>query len=735
MVGAAHNLPYQTSSFVGRQRELAKLREWLVGSRLVTLVGAGGCGKTRLALELARDCLPHYPEGVRLVDLSPLSDGALVAQALARTLDIHEEIGRDWIDTLVSRLGAARLLVLLDNCEHLRPAAAEAAHALLSGCGSLQVLATSREPLNLPGESIFRVPPLTAEEAVELFAVRARQAGAMDEGQPEVVEDICRRLDMMPLAIELAAARARAMTSREILRRLDDRFRLLRGGSQVAPARQQTLRATIEWSYALLTPQERALSDRLAIFAGGFTVAAAEQVCADSELLPVDVSELLERLVDRSLLVPEVSAAGETRYSQLETVREYARERLSWLPEADAIARRHAAHFEKVAERARPELMTGEVGPWLQALVEEADNLRAALDWCHEHEPGWELRMALTLFAFWLSRGFVAEGRRRLAGILAKFPDPNLDRALALSASGRLASRQNDFEAAEASLHEALVIQRRSGNPRGVARAQRELGLVLAYELRYDEARPLLEEAVASARATGEPSMLAAALDYYGFLAAATDDPAGARLVLVESVAIRRQLGQRYPAAFALLTLGRVLVSLGELDQAEQALDEALAVLREVGDLAAMAIALLIVSVIAARRGLGQRAAVLKGAAHQIGDRSGSSAPPWRDLWFTDMEAADPGDLVSDLDRLVATATDGRVALAATRPKLPQLSGREAQVAGLVAEGLSNRKIGVALHISERTVETHVQHILNKLAFHSRSQIAAWVAGRTVGSA
>jgi predicted ATPase len=190
----------------------------------------------------------------------------------------------------------------------------------------------------------------------------------MDEGQPEVVEEICRRLDMMPLAIELAAARARAMTSREILRRLNDRFRLLRGGSEIAPARQQTLRATIEWSYALLTAQQRALSDRLAIFAGGFTAAAAEQVCADSELHQVDISELLERLVDRSLLVPEVSPAGETRYSQPETVREYARERLSWLPEADGIPRRHAAHFEKVAERARPELMAGENGPGCRRL-------------------------------------------------------------------------------------------------------------------------------------------------------------------------------------------------------------------------------------------------------------------------------------------------------------------------------------------------------------------------------
>jgi DNA-binding CsgD family transcriptional regulator/tetratricopeptide (TPR) repeat protein len=352
----------------------------------------------------------------------------------------------------------------------------------------------------------------------------------------------------------------------------------------------------------------------------------------------------------------------------------------------------------------------------MQALVEEADNLRAALDWCHEHEPGWELRMALTLFVFWLSRGFAAEGRRRLAGILAKFQAPNLDRALALRVNRRLASRQNDFGAAEASLQEALVIQRRSGDPRGVARAQCELGLVLANELRYDEARPLLEKAVARARATGEASVLAPALEYYGFLAAATDDPADARLVLMESVAIRRRIGQRYPAAIALNALGRVLVSLGELEQAEQALDEALVVLREVGDLAGMAIALLNFSAIAARRGLDKRAAVLKGAAHQLGGRSGSSAPPWRDLWFADIEPADPGDLISDFDRLGATATDGRVSPAATRPKAPRLSRREAQVAGLVAEGLSNRKIGVALHLSERTVETHVQHILNKLA-------------------
>jgi predicted ATPase len=242
------------------------------------------------------------------VDVSPLSDDALLTQVLGSTLGLPEDAGRDRLDTVLSRLEREQLLILFDNCEHLRRPCALLAHALLSRCPGLKVLATSREPLNLPGESIFRVPPLTMRAAVELFAERAREAGALDGGPPEVVEAVCQRLDRMPLAIELAAAHARAMTSQEILRRLDDRFKLLRGGSQVAPARQQTLRATIAWSYGLLSSPERTLSDRLAIFAGGSTADAAEEICADNELPSAEVAELMEQLVDKSLLVPEVGA-------------------------------------------------------------------------------------------------------------------------------------------------------------------------------------------------------------------------------------------------------------------------------------------------------------------------------------------------------------------------------------------------------------------------------------------
>ena len=715
-------------------------------------------GKTRLALELAREGQRQFPGGVWLVDVSPLSDDALLTQVLGSTLGLPEDAGRDRLDTVLSRLEREQLLILFDNCEHLRRPCALLAHALLSRCPGLKVLATSREPLNLPGESIFRVPPLTMRAAVELFAERAREAGALDGGPPEVVEAVCQRLDRMPLAIEFAAAHARAMTSQEILRRLDDRFKLLRGGSQVAPARQQTLRATIAWSYGLLSSPERTLSDRLAIFAGGSTADAAEEICADNELPSAEVAELLEQLVDKSLLVPEVGAEGQTRYWQLETVRAHARENLSSQPETAALERRHALHYAEMAERAGPALMRSGARSWLRNLAAESDNLRAALDWCHDHEPGRELRAAVALVLFWLWRDSAAEGRRRLARVLTNFSDPTVDRAMALTASSRLASRTLDYEAAATALQEALEIQRQRGSVEEVAWAQRELGLTLTFATRFDEARPLLQEAMAAAQATGERSMIAAGLLGVGLVTAATD-PSEARDLLLKCVAVRRQLsqhrsnfsqpvaaasvepssagpaagprgssrGDRTEDAWALAALGGVSASLGELDQAEQALDEALVVAGEVDDRGMVGGILACAAAVAAQRGMGQRASILKGAAYRLWGPSGTNLPPWLEQSYANIQATDPADLVRDLDRLVAYATGRHPVPAASRPKPGPVSAREAEVAMLVTEGLSNSEIGRTLHLSERTVETHVQHILNKLGFHSRSQIAAWI--------
>ncbi|MBO0703714.1 MAG: hypothetical protein J2P39_00215 [Candidatus Dormibacteraeota bacterium] len=760
------NLPFPTSSLVGRQDELAALRERLAANRVVTLLGAGGCGKTRLALELGRECQRLFPDGVWLVDVSPLDDDALLTQVLGSTLEVPEDAGHDRLDTVLRRLEPAQLLILFDNCEHLRRSCALLAHALLSRCPRLKVLATSREPLNLPGESIFRVPPLARGEAVALFAERAREAGALNEGPPDVVEAVCGRLDRMPLAIELAAAHARAMTGQEILRRLDDRFKLLRGGSQVAPARQQTLRATIAWSYGLLSRAECTLSDRLGIFAGGCTAEAAEEIGADDQLPGADVAELIEQLVDKSLLVPEVGAEGQTRYWQLETVRAHARERLSSQAETVALARRHALYYANMAERAGPALMRSGARSWLNSLAAESDNLRAALDWCHEHEPGHELRAAVALVLFWFWRDAAAEGRRRLAGVLTNFPDPTVERATALTAIGRVASRTLDYEAATTALREALEIQRRIGTVEEVAWAQRELGLTLTFATRFDEARPLLQEAMAAARATGRQPMIAAALLGVGLVTAGTD-MAAARNLLLECVAVRRRLsqcrssfdqltvaasgepsglgpavgprgssrGDRSEDAWALAALGGVLASLGELDRAEQALDESLVVAGEVEDRGMVGGTLACAAAVAAQRGMAGRASILKGAAYRLWGPSGTTnLPPWLEQSYAGLEATDPGVLVSDLDRLVAFATGRQGVPEAGRPKTGPVSAREAEVATLVTEGLSNRQIGRALHLSERTVETHVQHILNKLGFHSRSQIAAWVGTGHEGS-
>jgi predicted ATPase/class 3 adenylate cyclase len=465
----AHNLPRQLTRFIGREREMEEVRRLLATTALLTLTGAGGCGKTRLALQVAADQVDQFANGVWLVELAALADPELVPQTVALALGVREEPGRSLTETLTDYLRSRALLLLLDNCEHLLAACAQLADALLRGCPHLRILATSREALGIGGEQTFRVPSLSAPdprqlpslerlheyEAVRLFTDRAilgQPTFAVTTANAAAVAQVCQRLEGIPLALELAAARVRALSVEQIAARLDDRVRLLTGGIRTALPRQQTLRALIDWSYDLLSEPERALLRRLSVFAGSWTLEAAEEICSGAEVESWEMIDLLTRLVEKSLVVYE-EWNGRARYRLLETVREYARERLLEIDDGEALQKRHRDSFLSLAEAARQRLTGPEQGEWLERLEMEHDNLRAALEWSVEQgESTIALRFGNALGLFWYYRGHLVEGWRRMAELLSLADkDTGCDaavRARALTEGAVLVGRLGDHGAA-----------------------------------------------------------------------------------------------------------------------------------------------------------------------------------------------------------------------------------------------------------------------------------------------
>ncbi|HTM00986.1 MAG TPA: protein kinase, partial [Candidatus Omnitrophota bacterium] len=463
-----NNLPAALTAFIGRKRETAELKRLLGQARLITLSGPGGCGKTRLAVQVATDLLTELPDGAWIVELAPLADPALVPHHVATALGVREESGRPVAETLAEAIAGKRMLLLLDNCEHLVGACAALASALLQAAPDVRVLATSQEPLGVPGEVTWRIPTLGVPdlaagarsreaigryEAVRLFLDRAagvQPTFALTDQNAVAVANICRRVDGIPLAIELAAARVKVLAPEQILARLEDRFKLLTGGSRTALPKQQTLRAAVDWSYDLLTPAEKTLLNRLSVFAGGFTLEAAEAVCSDDALDTLDLLDTLTHLVDRSLVVPEEAGEGEVRYRLLETIREYGREKLEAAEQRTAFRVRHAEHFLALAEQAEPELTGPGQAAWLHRLSREHDNLRAALvTWLEvEGPPVRGLKLAGALWRFWWMRGNWAEGRSRLAALLLATGDAApAERTKALHGAAVLARTQGEYRA------------------------------------------------------------------------------------------------------------------------------------------------------------------------------------------------------------------------------------------------------------------------------------------------
>ena len=587
--GPVHNLPAELTSFVGRERELEELRSLLREGRLLTLTGAGGSGKTRLALRVARQEVVNYPDGVWLVELAPLADPALVETSLAAALGVRQQSG-PMIDALKRRLDSSQLLVVLDNCEHLVEACAELAHDLLSSCDHLRILATSREPLKVAGEITWLVPglelpdatslpspELTRFAAIRLFAERAaasRPGFALESEGAEAVALLCRRLDGIPLAIELAAARTRALSPEEILRRLDDRFRLLTGGARGALERQQTLRATVDWSHDLLDGSELVLFRRLSIFAGGWTLIDAEKVCAD-EQLPIDaICDVLCELVAKSLVVSDSSIAGATRYRMLETLRDYAAERMPAGAERQAVGRRHFNRFLQLAEQAYEQQQTRGSGAGLETLVAQQDNIRAALAFVQGDDPAGFLRLAAAAEQLWLA-GKITEGRRWLEQALAQAPEPTPARVRALNTAVALTALQSAHERAHRLVDESLAIASALDDRAGEARARLWQGFI---ELTGDPpGHSQSKQSLAMHEALGDRLGICRSLVFLGIaMTQLPDSKKQGYQALQRAVHMARELEDDWGEAFARIFLGSSELEAGNRELATTHLRAAL---------------------------------------------------------------------------------------------------------------------------------------------------------------
>ncbi len=601
-----HNLPAQLTSFIGREQEIAELKELLATTRLVTLTGAGGSGKTRLAVQVAGDLVPEYLDGVWLVELAALSDANLVAALAAQVVGVKEEPARPLVETLTDALRTKRLLLVLDNCEHLLAACARLAELLVKACPRLTVLATSREPLGIVGETAWGVPTLSvpataragpaealASEAVRLFIERARSANRSftlgDDGAAAIVE-ICRRLDGIPLAIELAAVRVRLLTPEQIAARLDDRFALLTARSPTALPRHRTLRALIDWSYELLSEQERLLLRRLTVFAGGFSLEAAECVCGDG-LEEQTVLDLLARLVDKSLVVADQHA--ETRYRLLETVREFARERLDAADQDAPLARRHADYYLAFAEDACADAeRRGDARGWLRLAQAEHDNLRAALDfYAASADTTNEIRLASVLGDFWVLRGYYAEGRRRLESVLARRSNGDTLRATALHCLHRIVLSQHDLEAANAVGRERLALTSQLGDRSGIAWTLVGLANAASAAGDIDAARRMLGEAESLFRALDETIGLVVVSNDAGELALVDGDYGRAAERFNTGLALHERVGR--PGRTLRTNLALALLLQGRVNEARPLYKQALVDAAEIGHTRAIAIALL----------------------------------------------------------------------------------------------------------------------------------------------
>ncbi|MFJ9565095.1 ATP-binding protein [Streptomyces fuscichromogenes] len=773
------NLPARFTTFVGRRQQVVELRRLLGTTRLVTLTGAGGVGKTRLALETAAVSVKAFPDGVWLVDLASVHDPEAVAGVVASALNVPDQGGQPVLEHVALQLARRRVLLVLDNCEHLVDVCARLVHTLLSAVADLRVLATSREPLGLTGEQVFPVRPLDHAEAMELLRDRVgavRPELLITEANRAAVARLCEDLDGVPLAIELAAARLRTLTVEQAAQRLENRFAFLSTGSRTARPNQRSLRAAIEWSWELCSPAERLLWQRLSVFAGSFGLDAVETVCADDGMEKTGVLYLLDRLIAQSV-VEHADPAGLPRYRLLESIREYGWERLRDSGEAELLLWRHRDFFRDLAEHLHQDW----VGPRQQEILSrfraEHRNLLTALEY---HGPvradtpavhgmdaadprshsarhvgsglgGRQARLALAaaLRHHWVAGGFLGDGRRQLERALVEAPEPTTVRAHALMTAAYVAQMQGDLTAADQWLDEAEELAERLDDEVMRAHVWGHQGVSELFHGRRGDAVSLMEKAVTAHTVCGDGVGVTVWLVALATVQAVGDNPR-AEETRRRALAAADAHGERWSRAHLEMSLGRRAWALGDYGEARTLTLSALRALRGFGADARIAKMVEQLAWITAAGGDHERAGRLLGSARVLEERTGTSAykespvnaeyharcekAVTRALGRAGYDRAWKGGTALDTPaRAIDYALEVDVAAAPPAEPSPltessPLTRRERQVAALVSQGMTNRRIAAELVLSPRTVDGHVDRILTKLGYSCRAQVAAWWA-------
>lgn len=766
------NIPMPLSTFIGREKEISEVKRLISENRLVTLTGAGGSGKTRLAMKVAREFLEKSESNVRFIELASLGDPSLVTQEIASILNIRDQSSRPLLDALVYFFSMHPSLLILDNCEHLIEACAEVIDTLLQKCADLKILTTSREVLRITGEAAWIVPPLSlpevqawksptsaqealgeyqSSESVQLFIDRARNSSPgfeLTTNNGAWVAEICRRLDGMPLAIELAAARVRTLSVRQIAERLDDRFALLTSGSRTAPERHQTLVATLDWSYDLLTVREQKVLQRLSVFAGGATLESVVTVCRGDEVESDNVLGILTSLVDKSLVIVDRFENLEIRYRLLETIREYALEKLTKLNEVEHVKDRHLDYYLQFAEEAEPKLKGAEQHFWYERMETEHDNLRAALGWALDSQNADAgLGLAGSLGFFWLTHGHLREGRDWVEKALKQRPTTST--ALIANALKHLGImliqiERRNLDRADQLLGESLDMYQKLDNKQELADVLNIRGIHATLRQEYAEAKQFLNESLALRREIGDPWSIANTLQNFTTIALQKHHYERAKAYAEETIAWFERAGDQRGATRNLMDLAYIATMDGDLARAVTLLTESITKLALLKDIRSVVVGLESLAALEMKQDDPKRAALYYGAIKTL--KETYSLPPSLVTGYEDFEKdiTTVKEGLSDREfahfwekgramsleqvlEYVLHAKDEPAPDQAEKERFGGLTAREREAAVLIAQGMSNREIADAMTVSIRTVETYITRILGKLNFNSRVQIATWV--------
>ena len=777
------------------------VKRLLAMTRLLTLTGTGGCGKTRLALEVARDLVGAYPDGVWLIELAPLSDPSLAVQAVANTLGVRGQPGRPLLETLKDTLRTKKMLLMVDNCEHLVEAAARLVDSFLASCPNLRILATSRERLNTSGEINRVVPSLTVPddlepstpkglesyESVRLFVERARgrePSFVLSASNAQAVSEVCQRLEGIPLAIELAAARIGVLSAQQLAERLENTLKVLTRGERTADPRHQSLRATLEWSHDLLSEAERVLFRRLSVFAGGWTLEAAEEVCSGEGVVRDEVLDVLSELAERSLVKTEAGLEEAPRFRMLEPIRQYAREKLEESGESEALRSRHTRYYLKLAQEADvegegaaeadPRMQGAPPVEWLRQMEAEHANLRSALSWSLDEDTEeldggrveLGLRLALALFWFWYTHDYSSEGRsylERPRSIRVSSTTATRLRARALNGAGGLAVTQGDYEAAKTLIEEGLALYRELGDEEGIGSALTDLGLIALWGQRDDiPVGSLMEELGELKPRLENRRTLAWMLVLEGMIVWSQGDLERCRTLHEESLEIFRELRDTGAIINTLGQLGATVLAGGDYERAVPVLRDTLRLSWETDYAAPIQTSLFLLACVAASQEQPVRASRLWGAVEGMEESYGVHLSPmalssfnyegrlaaarsqldeeaWSAAWTQGKAmpleraveyALSEAEEEHEPTTLAPVPDQEQLPSAIDQPPTETLTTREQEIALLVARGLTNRQIAQELSISERTAANHVGRLLKKLGLHSRAQIATWATQR-----